>query len=258
MPLYSDFDINDPSPSSGVTTSGSLTARMMGRMHKVLRESPAIRLRGLYSSVARGLLGVNVGAFSQALYLSTALGKWLDIWGLIYVVPRKPNETDSTYRARLIDEVSNPKGATPVQLAADILAATGLTAVFRHGQLYDANLEDWQAIYNNNRTQDLTEVALGTVNSKQIFPWAGAYQPGGYLLFMGVPRNAGQEVQIRNVLAKNGVAGGWFDIIWSDLLPGNRDRYGERTWREIIPRAVSTPVGGGLLYLPTIPVFAQR
>lgn len=41
--------------------------------------------------------------------LNTATGEWLDAWGDYFNIPREPNEPDSSYSQRIVDETIEPK-----------------------------------------------------------------------------------------------------------------------------------------------------
>lgn len=43
------------------------------------------------------------------LLLDQALGRWLDLWGYLFRVERKENESDTNYRARIIKETIRPR-----------------------------------------------------------------------------------------------------------------------------------------------------
>ena len=46
----------------------------------------------------------DITSFRNNLFLQTATGKWLDLFGLDYGIPRKSEETDEDYRQRIIYE----------------------------------------------------------------------------------------------------------------------------------------------------------
>lgn len=67
------------------------------------------------------------GVMSQTSFLSAQYG-WLDIWGLIANVLRRPNEADAVYQARILNTLIAPH-ATPVALFVWLLFIEGVTAV---------------------------------------------------------------------------------------------------------------------------------
>jgi hypothetical protein len=75
--------------------------RLMNRMHRVLRTSPAPKLNALLHGLAAPLVRFGGGQAGRQLYLDTASGAWLDDWGEMFAVPRFANERDTDYRLRI-------------------------------------------------------------------------------------------------------------------------------------------------------------
>ena len=76
-----------------------------------LREGSAARdpsnsfFRVFDGSVGEWLDHFDVNAFHEQLFLETATGKWLDLHGKQYGVPRHLDESDTDYRERIIKHV---------------------------------------------------------------------------------------------------------------------------------------------------------
>lgn len=57
----------------------------------------------VFAAIMAGLemVGASTESLVQQLDLQTAQARWLDFWGLLLVLPRNPNESDTQYRGRL-------------------------------------------------------------------------------------------------------------------------------------------------------------
>lgn len=64
--------------------------------------------------------------FNNAVY------GWLDVWGLLCGVPRRPNEADSVYRARIKNTILSWH-ATPLAMITWLQVIEGLTATISEG-----------------------------------------------------------------------------------------------------------------------------
>lgn len=67
------------------------------------------------------------GVMAQTIFGSAQYG-WLDIWGLIANVVRRPNEADAVYQARILNTLIAPH-TTPVALFVWLQFIEGVTAI---------------------------------------------------------------------------------------------------------------------------------
>lgn len=73
---------------------------------------------------------VNLVAALEQLYMNTADGEILDVWGGYFGIPRKPDEEDPTYYARIVREVLRPR-VNRFAIEAAVYDDTGLLVSLR-------------------------------------------------------------------------------------------------------------------------------
>lgn len=83
----------------------------------------------LTAGMFRDTAGVD-GISQQISNFGNARFGWLDIWGLLFNVPRQANEADAAYKARIAYEVTAGAG-TPVGIAYWILKLWGVNATIQ-------------------------------------------------------------------------------------------------------------------------------
>lgn len=89
---------------------------------------PGQTYQNLIASIASGLdsfTGPANALVSQAT-LTTARYKWLDLWGLLFSVPRLPSETDTQYLNHILS-ILNEGNTTPVRIESYIENIYNLT-----------------------------------------------------------------------------------------------------------------------------------
>lgn len=80
--------------------------------HEPIRVRETPRLSGLLSAIWHGLRQFDLPSLATALYVETAQGKYLDLHGKFYGLPRLDDETDTNYRARILLKLQSGQGGT--------------------------------------------------------------------------------------------------------------------------------------------------
>lgn len=251
---------SDPLP---LGTADDAAERMAGRMHKVLRESRAPRLRALLQAVTGGLKRLYPSAALDQAWLETARGHWLDEWGRALVVERRGSEIgdDEAYRQRILASGINRLGDTSADIALAILEATGITVTIVEGRTLAARWDEWDFYWQGPDPAltlgdgstftwsdqwdakpwvgdtgykgefDPLDPLVGLLGSTQLYLEGGAYGPGGFIVFLPVGYDPEIEAAVVGVVARHLSAGSLFDLSWATLssIPP-RDQLGELLW----------------------------
>jgi hypothetical protein len=252
--------LGDPLPSGSADDAAE---RMAGRMHKVLRESRAPHLRLVLQAVAGGLKRLFPSAALDQAWLETARGPWLDEWGDALAIERLGGEIgdDEAYRQRLIARGVNRLGDTPADIAQAILEATGVSVAIVPGASLVARWDAWDYTHQGPNPSltlgdgstftwndpwgtkswlgdsgykgefDPLDPLVGLIGSTQLYLEAGAYGPGGFIVFLPIGYDPEVEKLVVSVVARHLSAGSLFDLSWASIagVPG-RDGLGEYAW----------------------------
>lgn len=226
----------------------------MQRLHKVLKNSPALNLRIWLYAIGQGFSRLSGSLPAKQLYLATAQGGWLDEWGTLYGIARAQGENDTTYRARIIANALGGNNDTLIGLANDLTARTGVSCTVKLGSSYVVRNGAWQTVRDNGLfgSFDPTDVNTGLQATKQVYYESGAYGPAGIVVFPNAAYSSALMSKVVAVLLDDVTPGVVWDISWTSLAAPPRGEYGLRKWKRI--DSLENTVSG----FPALPLFVQQ
>lgn len=247
-----------PLPSPVALGDVSWGDAVMLRMHRKFRQSLAPVMRFLADALIRGTRLISLNALSQAVYLFSARGQWLDIWGEMYLMPRNINETDILYRTRIENSLTSLGAWRLSDIRSEIAVVTTiLLANITVARPKILATDDWQVLYDGNWVVDGNiTAAINQPNHNYPIAPSGAFGYTGILVYINLPYDAIQEAKIVGVMARVISAGKQFEIIWNNYAPAEHGRYGERNWRELA-KADTVTHDGHTIVVRGLPVFVQ-
>lgn len=228
------------------------TERLLSRMHRVLRESPAPNLRELLGAVARGFTSFGPGRAIKQLYLGTARTQHLDAWGDAFSLPRKGTEAndDPAYRSRLAltalkrDRAAKPSLEAALNAALGLMAPGGVTLV--SGDELGARWDEDSAYFTAGTSMDpvWTDPLAGKLGWTAVRTRAGAFGPAGLVAYVPLAYTEARRDLAVNALAASVAMGTLADLVWSDYPAGHPgDRLNPIAW---VPGLASPRRDGGL------------
>ena len=195
-------------------------------LHAPFRRSKAPVIKSLVRAFQAGANMFRLRDVSEAGYLETASGRWLDEWASLYAYVRKDGEDDRSLRTRMKAlTVLKRMNTTNPAIIASILQATGLRVRIGYSQPRVNRFDELAGMAAGDHSLD-----YGVINhlGQEVFdnvpettqgysgrgPWRPAWGPGGMIITVPAAYEEGAERFILNAIRDNLPSLTGFDLAW--------------------------------------------